>query len=130
MAPIWDDTENEFGYKGRTTYAGTAGHGSTSPFDIHNTLVAAGPAFKARLRSPLPTANTDIAPTILYVLGLESPESMTGRAMREALAGAAADDLTQLRTTFHRAQAGEYRVELSESSLDGRRYLNYARVER
>ncbi|MCH8204463.1 MAG: alkaline phosphatase family protein [Candidatus Hydrogenedentes bacterium] len=130
VAPMWDDGENEYGFKGRTTYAGTAGHGSTSPYDIHNTLIAAGPAFVAGIRSPLPTANTDIAPTILYVLGLESPESMTGRAMREALAGVAFDDLMQVHTLFFRAQAGEYRVELSESYLDGRRYLNYARVER
>ena len=38
---------------------------------MHNTLVAAGPDFRAGVRDPLPSANTDLAPTILWILGFQ-----------------------------------------------------------
>jgi hypothetical protein len=55
---------------------------------MHNTLVAAGPDFRAGVRDPLPSANTDLAPTILWVLGFRD-EAMhrDGRVLGEALAG-------------------------------------------
>ena len=67
---------------------GTAGHGSSSPFDIHNTLIAAGPDLKRGARIELPSANVDFAPTFLTLLGLPVPPSMQGRVLREALDGA------------------------------------------
>jgi len=44
-----------------TTEGGVAGHGSSSPYDIHNTLIAAGPDFRERAISDVPTANVDLA---------------------------------------------------------------------
>ena len=61
---------NDGGYKGRTTQGGVAGHGTSSPYDIHNTLMAAGPDFRARTASDMPTGNVDVAPTLLHLLGL------------------------------------------------------------
>ena len=43
VSPNWSPAENQAGWAGATTAAGVAGHGSTSPWDIHNTLIAAGP---------------------------------------------------------------------------------------
>src|SRR2546428_838415 len=39
----WSRDPNDAGYEGKTTQSGTAGHGTSSPFDIHNPLIAAGP---------------------------------------------------------------------------------------
>lgn len=83
--PNWDHEVNEHGFAGRTTNGGVAGHGSTSLYDIHNTLIAYGPLFKTQLRTQLASANVDLAPTVLHALGITLPESMTGRPLREAL---------------------------------------------
>jgi arylsulfatase A-like enzyme len=84
--PNWDNEENEHGFAGRTTNGGVAGHGSTSRWDIHNTLIAYGPLFKTKLRTQVASANVDVAPTVLHALGIDAPASMTGRPLREALA--------------------------------------------
>ncbi|MFA6243651.1 MAG: alkaline phosphatase family protein, partial [Candidatus Hydrogenedentales bacterium] len=82
----WSDEANEYGWKGTTSLTGTAGHGTSSPFDIHNTLIVAGPAFKKGIRSRVPTGNVDIAPTVLRLAGLEPAPSMDGRVLDELLA--------------------------------------------
>ena len=38
--------KNEAGYEGKTTQSGVAGHGASSPHDIHIPLMAAGPDFR------------------------------------------------------------------------------------
>jgi arylsulfatase A-like enzyme len=63
-------------------------HGSLSPRDVHNTLIAIGPDFRKAFRDPLPSANVDVAPTIATLLGLALPDA-AGRPLREALAGPA-----------------------------------------
>jgi hypothetical protein len=60
-------------------------HGSLSPYDMHNTCVAAGPDFKKGVLDYLPTGNVDIAPTILWLLGVDPPEPRSGRVLHEAL---------------------------------------------
>ena len=61
-------------------------HVSLSPFDMHNTLVGFGPDFRAGTVDHLPTGNVDVAPTILWILGVKQPKSMDGRVLAEALA--------------------------------------------
>ena len=83
----WTDAENEFRYRGTSAQGGVAGHGSSSPFDIHNTLIAAGPLLKSGVTIDVPSGNVDFSPTFLSLLGLEVPSSMQGRVLREAFAG-------------------------------------------
>ena len=61
-------------------------HGSFSPIDVHNTLVASGPDFKVGYVDPLPTGNIDVAPTIAAILGLTLPKA-DGRVLSEAMTG-------------------------------------------
>ena len=49
-SPAWTDAENEHGYRGTSASGGTAGHGSTSPYDIHNTLIRGGSGAAVRDR--------------------------------------------------------------------------------
>lgn len=63
-------------------------HGSFSPRDVHNTLLAAGPDFAESYTDNLPSGNVDVAPTIAKVLGLELPQA-DGRPLLEALRGRA-----------------------------------------
>jgi arylsulfatase A-like enzyme len=67
---------------------GTGMHGTLSKFDVHNTLVAAGPDIRIGFRDEFPTGNIDVAPTILHLLHLASPDGVDGRVLSEALADA------------------------------------------
>jgi hypothetical protein len=91
----WDADAMVQGFPG-TEYAGMSNergeHGSFSPRDVHNTLLAAGPDFLAVFRDPLPSGNVDLAPTLAEVLGLSLP-SAQGRVLGEALTGAHARPL-------------------------------------
>lgn len=86
----WNDKKNAVGTPGMVLAEGTPGlgmHGSLSKFDIHNTLVAGGPDIRAGYRDEFPTGNIDVAPTILHLLGLQSPDGVDGRVLTEAFAG-------------------------------------------
>jgi arylsulfatase A-like enzyme len=65
--------------------AGGGMHATLSPTDMHNICFAAGPDFARGMRDPLPSGNIDIAPTILWLLGVEPKEKMSGRVLTEAL---------------------------------------------
>jgi len=78
------------GFKG-TEYSGSllnnpyrGMHGSFSPVDVHNTLIAYGPDFREGLKDTLPTGNVDVAPTVAGILGLSLPRA-DGRPLAEAL---------------------------------------------
>ncbi|HYV64920.1 MAG TPA: alkaline phosphatase family protein [Myxococcales bacterium] len=64
-------------------------HGSFSPRDVHNVLIAAGPDFRRGVKSTLPSGNVDIAPTVARILGL-SLQPTDGRPLLEAMEGGAA----------------------------------------
>lgn len=61
-------------------------HGSFSPIDVHNTLIAYGPSFKKHFIDQYPTGNVDLAPTIAHILGLNLGDT-DGRVLLEALKG-------------------------------------------
>jgi hypothetical protein len=59
-------------------------HGSFSPIDVHNTLIAVGPDFKVGYRDEYPSSTLDVATTAAALLGLTLPAS-EGRVLEEAL---------------------------------------------
>ena len=95
-------------------------HGSLSPFDMHNIGFAAGPDFRQGLQDDLPTGNVDIAPTILWLLGVEPPRPLSGRVLTEALAQASASaplrESHELDATYH------------GDGFAWRQYLKYSQV--
>jgi arylsulfatase A-like enzyme len=127
----WSEDSNQFGFKGTTTQEGVAGHGTSSPYDIHNTLIAAGPDFREKTTSDAPTANVDIAPTLLHLLGIAVPPTMTGRVIEEGLRGGAAVRL--MRTvggTIPGSADGGYSVSAHFTTVNNSRYLDYTEVKR
>jgi predicted AlkP superfamily pyrophosphatase or phosphodiesterase len=85
----WKNGTNEFGAAGLLNTdsgkKGTGAHGSLSRYDMHNVLVAAGPDFRRGFVDEWPSGTADVAPTVLWVLGLNPPATMDGRVLREAL---------------------------------------------
>jgi arylsulfatase A-like enzyme len=87
----WTAEANTNGTRGmlvaeRTSFVPGQGlHGALSPFDLRNTLIAAGPDFRAGVVSTLASGNVDVAPTILWILGIKPETRMDGRVLSEGL---------------------------------------------
>lgn len=128
----WTNDANTAGFRGTTTQGGVAGHGASSPYDIHNTLIAVGPDFRERAASDVPTGNVDIAPTLLHLVGVPAPQTMTGRVIHEGLRNGPSPSsirVEQLNETV-RAPDGAYELRARYSVAAGRRYLDWTAVTR
>ncbi len=123
----WSDGENASGIRGlvaseaRRTGFGT--HASLSKYDVHNTLVAAGPDIRAGFRDTFPTSNVDVAPTILHLLGIAPPEPLDGRVLSEALAAVDFDAPMPATKTIE-AAAGTWRQYLKITTFGTHTYLD------
>ncbi len=136
FSPDWTNTANAHGMPGTAATGGTAGHGSSSPWDIHNTLIAAGPDLKQGVTIDAPSANVDFAPTFLKLLGLTIPSSVQGRPLEEGLVNGAVPGANAVWTIEHTASTpdGTYAVTGTFSIVNeaGReyRYFDGTRVTR
>jgi arylsulfatase A-like enzyme len=128
----WTRSKNAQGFEGTTTAGGVAGHGSSSPYDIHNTLIAAGPDFREHTRSSVPTGNVDIAPTLLRLLNMEVPSTMAGRVIEEGLRNGSAPESVRVSQSKEavRTADGSYELTAYMSSVGAHRYLDYTEVMR
>jgi arylsulfatase A-like enzyme len=136
FSPDWSDEANEHGFQGTSSSYGVAGHGSASPFDVHATLIAAGPDLKRQVVSKVPTANVDLAPTLLRLVGLDVPASMQGRPLTEAFARGPDPSSVKVDRLQHSARSADGRYEITasfsvvETPSGPVRYFDYARVNR
>lgn len=133
----WNSTKNENGAPGSiisesqgsnlTAITQKATHASLSPYDMHNILVAAGPDFRQGYLDEIPSGNVDVAPTILKILGVKSPQPMDGRVLSEAL-NSSDQKLPKVEAKELHAQAtlptGEWKQTLKVSEVSGVRYLD------
>lgn len=129
----WDEGKNERGFKGTSYSRGVAGHGTSSPYEIHIPLICAGPSFKRNFVSDLPTSNVDIVPTLLHIMNMPIPSSMQGRVMDELFRNTpstkkkAKVEIVETKTT---ASWGTYKLLLEKSIWMNCEYVNYTRTER
>ena len=68
----------------------------------------------------LPTGNVDVAPTILWILGVQPAENLDGRVLYEAVAGA---PVQELKTSEARLLA-----ERNEQGTHWRQYLKFTQL--
>lgn len=95
-------------------------HASLSPFDMHNTCIAAGPDFRRDFQDPLPTGNIDIAPTVTWLLGVTPQRQPSGRVLHEALT----------ENTERNAHPTSHHLETTyrDENFGWRQYLDYSEV--
>jgi len=130
MAFRWSNEKNQFGVPGMIDAdwqraAGKGTHATLSRFDMHNTLIAAGPDFRNGLTSDVPSGNVDIAPTILSILGLKSTGAMDGRVLSEAMKnGENLKFETQTIEASRRFSNGTWRQSLTTSRVGSTTYLD------
>jgi arylsulfatase A-like enzyme len=91
VALSWSGDRNAYGIPGMLDgdggrKVGKSTHASLSAFEMHNTLIAAGPDFKQGWQDDIPTGNIDLAPTVLWILGVHH-KPMDGRVLLEAMPG-------------------------------------------
>jgi predicted AlkP superfamily pyrophosphatase or phosphodiesterase len=122
----WTAETNKHGVQGmllseKSSFSPGQGlHVSLSPFDMRSTLIAAGPDFRAGVVSTLASGNVDIAPTILWILGLQPAQPLDGRVLSEALT-AKGPPLKSFEP-FH------IEASHSENGVAWRQYLNFTKV--
>ena len=129
MSFRWDSRVSATGYAG---YAFSTGggpelgqHGSMSRHEMRNSLFARGGSFKSGVRIESPTGNTDLAPTVLHLLGVGGGETMHGRVLREALAdGEPVEWGTETHRAERRVESGTYRQHITVSRVDGTTYVD------
>jgi predicted AlkP superfamily pyrophosphatase or phosphodiesterase len=134
MAFRWNDSKNQFGIPGMIDAdwqreAGQGTHATLSRFDMHNTLIAAGPDFRRGQTDDLPTGNVDLAPTISHILGIKAPQEMDGRVLSEAMINVdrvAAVGKTEAKTIEAKRDfaAGTWRQSLRISRVGSTIYLD------
>ena len=134
MAFRWNDSKNQFGTPGMIDAdwqreAGKGTHATLSRFDMHNTLIAAGPDFRRGQTDDLTTGNVDLAPTILHILGIKPPQEMDGRVLSEAMVSVdqvAAGRKTETKTIEAKKEftAGTWRQSLRISRVGSTIYLD------
>jgi hypothetical protein len=129
----WNSDRNKYGIPGQidsesADYGpGQGMHGSLSRFDMHNTCVAAGPDFREGLEDDLPSGNIDIAPTVLWLLGVQPRQKLSGRLLTEALVEPPAPAPARQALHFeaeYRAGAFVWRQYLECSTVGGAVYLD------
>jgi arylsulfatase A-like enzyme len=132
FSPAWSDAANEYGHAGTVWATGgsyPASHGSISPWEIRNTLIAAGPDFKRGVVSAVPAGNIDITPTLLHLFGLERDTPLDGRVLREALTGGPEPASVPVERAVHVREADGRRRVVHVSSVGRTRYVDSGRVE-
>ena len=70
-----------WGYSSVNNKGSGGTHGSCSPYELRNFLIACGPAFPAGARVDAPTGNIDLTPTILSLMGKEIPGGLDGETL-------------------------------------------------
>ena len=119
---VFNDGYNEY-------EAGCGMHVTLCPTDLHNMAVASGPDFRTGFVDSFPSGNVDVAPTLLWLMGLSVPEKLDGRVLKEALAaerGASTGRPEPARIEARVADSDEGRTwlqYLSYTEFDGVRYL-------
>jgi arylsulfatase A-like enzyme len=125
----WTEATNRFGVAGMISTDGSSykpaqgAHVTLCPYDLHNTLVAAGPDFRAGFKDEMPSGNLDVAPTVLHVLGIQPKQSLDGRILTEALLNETAQKLPPPQIHNRRMMLKHWEQNLKYTEYGGVRYF-------
>lgn len=109
---------------------GAGNHGGLQREEISSFAAMGGTLFRSQFRSETPSGIVDIAPTILRLLNVPQPATMTGRPLDEALIGQNPQQKAVLSDVIEASYKG-YRQVLRRWSVGERFYLDHAeRVKR
>lgn len=130
----WNDSINEYGYRGSSFSSGVAGHGSLSPYETNIRMIVSGPSFKKGGTTSFPTANVDIVPTILKLHGIQQPSTMQGRPVEELFENVKSvkskKAVNKIIEASTKVGSKNYRLRLHQIIYKGYTYIDYAETFR
>jgi hypothetical protein len=130
----WSPAVNQWGFEGEVFRPGVAGHGTSSPWDIRATFIAAGPGIRSGIDLATPTGNIDVVPTVLHLMGVDPAISFDGRVVREMLSDGPDPSTLAVRRDSIAAETeipgGRYRMVVHQSWIGSTMYFDGTRVER
>ncbi len=108
-----------------TLHTGQGMHGSGSRADTRNFMAAIGPDFKTRFKNVTPVGNTDVAPTLAHLMGIDltGPGVLRGRVIAEALKGGKAPKAAK-RTVASAKAANGVQTILNLQEVGSTRYFD------
>ncbi|WP_284268767.1 alkaline phosphatase family protein [Bradyrhizobium iriomotense] len=105
-----DDAVDSFGLMGRTWSAdwpvGFGVHGGLHAKEMSSVGILAGPLIKSGLISQVPSGICDFAPTVLGLLGISRPSTMTGRVLAEVFTEGAEKEPRVIETVHETSDRG------------------------
>ena len=104
-------------------------HGGLSTHELHNVCVALGPDFQQGKESFVPSGTIDLMPTILHLLGYESPPTVDGRVLSEALLRPPVATELPVATLTYSTTAGSYAQHLTLSTVGTATYIDRGWVD-
>lgn len=126
----WTTATNRFGVAGEVVTDGTnykpgqGAHVTLCPYDMHNTLIAAGPDFRAGFKDELPSGNLDVAPTVLHVLDIQPKQKLDGRVLNEALKSMPSVKPAEPQIHNRQIVMGKWKQYLKYTEYDGVQYFD------
>ncbi len=130
-----EDQNDQYGLSGQTYYdsglaPGLGVHGGLHSRELASVAIAAGSHFENGTTSTLPTCVSDIAPTLLQLLGLARPHSVTGRVLEEAFVEPDCKNSVPTETIVLETHLGEYAQTLNRIRYGDVTYLSDAGASR
>jgi len=126
-----DDRTDRFGLVGCTwsndTPIGCGVHGGLHPKEMASLGIVAGRAIRSDSVSEIPSGICDIAPTVLHLLGIATPNWMQGRVLAETFAAGGVARPSIAETTFA-ASTSIYRQTLRCVQVEAATYIEDARI--
>ncbi|MDX6751177.1 alkaline phosphatase family protein [Geminicoccaceae bacterium 1502E] len=101
-------------------------HGGLHPRELANVIALAGPGIRTGRLEERPAGLIDVAPSLLGILGVDRPASMTGRVLQEAFSAAGEPPETIL--TTHEAAHGSYRQSVRIATIGSAAYVDAAHL--
>jgi arylsulfatase A-like enzyme len=140
MAFNWQDRKNNYGARGCGAFAkagvavGSGSHGSISPYEIHNVLIASGPHFKQEIISTIPSGNIDILPTLLAILNLPTESTVDGRILTESLRQHRSPSEASIQTQIHHRTLNQQGIQITQKlqtvQVGSTLYVDYGGITR
>jgi arylsulfatase A-like enzyme len=129
LAMGWSADHNIYGVPGMVDgdggrKKGKGTHASLSPYEMHNTLIAAGPDFKQSWEDDTPSGNIDLAPTILWILGVQKLAPIDGRVLLEAMPGHTLDRKVSSQVIVAKNPADNWEEYLKVSRVGTTEYID------
>lgn len=124
-----DDAPNQWGLRGTCYFdsnevpVGGGTHGGLHQIEMNNLLAVQGAGFREAFSSAWPASHVDVVPTMLHLMGIAAPATVTGRVLSEALD--AGSEPPEAQSHNHVVETGRHRQVLKLWRVGRSSYIDH-----